>query len=190
MTKRTSDNAFLGHPVGLGWLAGSEFWERFSYYGMQALLVLYMTHQFLNPGHFDHALGFAPFQRLLEFINGRPLSGVALASATYGFYAGFVYLTPIAGGVIADRWLGKTATVTIGASLMALGHFLMAFDVSFVIALFCLLIGVGLLQGQYRRPGGRSLCRRRSSPRRCVSDLLSCHTGGGDHLALRLRHLG
>ena len=147
MTKRTGDTAFLGHPVGLGWLAASEFWERFSYYGMQALLVLYMTHQFLNPGHFDHALGFAPFQRLLEFINGRPLSGVALASATYGFYAGFVYLTPIAGGLIADRWLGKTATVTIGASLMALGHFLMAFDASFVIALFCLLIGVGCFKG-------------------------------------------
>ena len=147
MTKSASDTVFLGHPVGLAWLSGSEFWERFSYYGMQALLVLYMTHQFLNPGHFDHALGFAPFQRLLEFINGRPLSGVALASATYGFYAGFVYLTPIAGGLIADRWLGKTATVTIGASLMALGHFLMAFDASFVIALFCLLAGVGCFKG-------------------------------------------
>ena len=147
MTKPSSDTAFLGHPAGLGWLAGSEFWERFSYYGMQALLVLYMTHQLLTPGHVDHVLGFSPFQRLLEFINGRALSGVALASATYGFYAGFVYLTPIAGGVIADRWLGKTATVAIGAGLMALGHFLMAFDVSFVLALFCLLIGVGCFKG-------------------------------------------
>ncbi|HXS07409.1 MAG TPA: oligopeptide:H+ symporter [Rhizomicrobium sp.] len=147
MSKSSSDTVFLGHPAGLGWLSGSEFWERFSYYGMQALLVLYMTHQFLNPGHFDHALGFAPFQRLLEFLYRRPLSGVALASATYGFYAGFVYLTPIAGGLIADRWLGKTATVTVGAILMATGHFLMAFDVSFVIALFCLLAGVGCFKG-------------------------------------------
>ena len=147
MTKPTSDTAFLGHPAGLGWLSASEFWERFSYYGMQGLLVLYMTHQFLTPGHFEHALGFPLFQHLLEFINGRPLSGVALASATYGFYAGCVFLTPIAGGFIADRFLGKTATVTIGASLMALGHFLMAFDVSFVIALFSLLIGSGCFKG-------------------------------------------
>ena len=147
MTRSASDTAFLGHPAGLGWLSASEFWERFSYYGMQGLLVLYMTHQFLMPGHFDHALAFPLFQHLLEFINGRPLSGVALASATYGFYAGCVFLTPIAGGVIGDRWLGKTATVTIGASLMALGHFLMAFDVSFVIALFCLLIGSGCFKG-------------------------------------------
>ena len=147
MIARARDNVFLGHPAGLGWLAGSEFWERFSYYGMQALLVLYMTHQLLTPGHIDHVLGFGAFQRLLETINGRALSGVALASATYGFYAGFVYLTPIAGGLIADRWLGKTATVTIGASLMALGHFLMAFDASFVLALACLLIGVGCFKG-------------------------------------------
>jgi POT family proton-dependent oligopeptide transporter len=53
----------------------------FSYYGIQALLVLYMTHQLLQPGHADHVLGFAPFHRLLEIINGKPLSGVALASA-------------------------------------------------------------------------------------------------------------
>ena len=147
MAKPASDTAFLGHPAGLGWLSASEFWERFSYYGMQGLLVLYMTHQFLTPGHFEHALGFPLFTGLLEFINGRPLSGVALASATYGFYAGCVFLTPIAGGFVADRWLGKTATVTIGASLMALGHFLMAFDVSFVIAIFCLLIGSGCFKG-------------------------------------------
>src|SRR5579863_3954538 len=147
MTKRSSETAFLGHPAGLGWLAGSEFWERFSYYGMQALLVLYMTHYLLLPGPLSHVLGFAPFQKFLEFLNHRPLSGEALASATYGFYAGFVYLTPLAGGLIADRLLGRTATVTIGASLMALGHFLMAFDVSFLLALSCLLIGVGCFKG-------------------------------------------
>ena len=147
MAKRSGDTAFLGHPAGLGWLAGSEFWERFSYYGMQALLVLYMTHYLLLPGPLSHVLGFAPFQKFLEFLNHRPLSGEALASATYGFYAGFVYLTPLAGGLIADRLLGRTATVTIGASLMALGHFLMAFDVSFLLALACLLIGVGCFKG-------------------------------------------
>src|ERR1700741_4963428 len=98
MSARTSDTVFLGHPAGLGWLAGSEFWERFSYYGMQALLVLYMTHYLLLPGHVGHVLGFGPFQSFLEFLYHKPLSGVAMASATYGFYAGFVYLTPLAGG--------------------------------------------------------------------------------------------
>jgi POT family proton-dependent oligopeptide transporter len=145
--KKGGDTAILGHPAGLGWLVGTEFWERFSYYGMQALLVLYMTHQLLQPGHADHVLGFAPFHRLLEIIYGRPLSGVALASATYGFYAGFVYLTPIAGGWLADRVTGRTVAVTIGASLMALGHFLMAFEVSFLLALLCLLTGVGCFKG-------------------------------------------
>ena len=57
-----SDRAFIGHPTGLGWLSFCEFWERFSYYGMQALLVLYMTHSLLHPGHVEHVLGFEPFR--------------------------------------------------------------------------------------------------------------------------------
>src|SRR6185437_9528535 len=61
--------------------------------------------------------------------------------------AGLVYLTPIAGGVIADRWIGKTWAVIGGALLMTEGHFLMAFELSFLIALACLLIGVGLFKG-------------------------------------------
>jgi len=72
---------------------------------------------------------------------------VALASAIFGLYTGLVYLTPIAGGIIADRWLGHTRTITIGALLMAAGHFLMAFDVSFLIALACLVTGVGCFKG-------------------------------------------
>ena len=58
-----SDKAFFGHPTGLGWLAFTELWERFSYYGMTALLVLYMTHSLLQPGHIEHILGFGPFRR-------------------------------------------------------------------------------------------------------------------------------
>src|SRR5258705_13858079 len=97
------DHAFFGHPRGLGWLSYAEFWERFSYYGMQALLVLYMTHFLLVEGRTDHVIGFGLFQTLLETLNHKTLSGEALASATYGFYAGFVYLTPLLGGLIADR---------------------------------------------------------------------------------------
>jgi len=51
------DTAFIGHPSGLGWLSFCEFWERFSYYGMQALLVLYMTDSLLHPGHIEHVVG-------------------------------------------------------------------------------------------------------------------------------------
>ena len=141
------DTAFIGHPSGLGWLSFCEFWERFSYYGMQALLVLYMTDSLLHPGHIEHVVGFGPFRSAVESIYGAGLSPQALASAIFGLYAGFVYLTPIGGGFIADRFLGRTRTVALGASLMALGHFLMAFEASFLLALLCLLIGVGCFKG-------------------------------------------
>ena len=70
-----------------------------------------------------------------------------LASAIFGLYTGLVYLTPIGGGFLADRLLGRTRTITIGALLMAAGQFLIAFDVTFLIALTCLLIGVGCFKG-------------------------------------------
>ena len=141
-----ADRAFLGHPKGLGYLAVAEGFERFSYYGMQALLVLYMTKQLLLPGHIENIAGFGPFRAVLEGVYG-PLSPQALASNIFGLYAGFVYLTPLAGGFIADRWLGRTTSITIGALIMAAGHFLMAFDVSFLLALLCLLLGVGFFKG-------------------------------------------
>jgi POT family proton-dependent oligopeptide transporter len=141
------DKAFLGHPIGLGYLAFTEAWERFSYYGMQTLLVLYMTRQLLLPGHIEHIAGFSGFRAAIEHLYGHTLSTVALASAIFGLYTGLVYLTPIGGGLLADRWLGRTRTVTLGALLMAAGHFFMAFDVSFLLALLCLLIGVGCFKG-------------------------------------------
>jgi POT family proton-dependent oligopeptide transporter len=144
---RDADHSFLGHPRGLAYLAFTEAWERFSYYGMQTLLVLYMVRQVLLPGHVERIAGFPAFRATIERIYGGPLSNVALSSAIFGLYTGFVYLTPIAGGFIADRWLGRTRTITIGALLMAAGHFLMAFDASFLVALLCLLTGVGCFKG-------------------------------------------
>ena len=141
-----SDRAFLGHPKGLGFLAFAEGCERFSYYGMQALLVLYMTHQLLQPGHVENVAFFEPFRSLVEGIYG-PLSPLALATTIGGLYSGLVYLTPILGGILADRLLGRTRSITIGALLMAAGHFLMAFEVSFLVALLCLLLGVGCFKG-------------------------------------------
>jgi proton-dependent oligopeptide transporter, POT family len=145
MTK-DSNRVFLGHPAGLGWLSASEFWERFSYYGMQALLVLYMTNHLLLPGHVEQVWGFVPFRQAVESVYGK-LTPQALASIIFGFYAGLVYLTPLLGGWLADRLIGRTRTVTIGALLMALGHFMMAFEASFLFALLALLIGVGCFKG-------------------------------------------
>lgn len=140
------DRSFIGHPRGLGYISFAEAWERFSYYGMQSLLVLYMVKRLLLAGHVEHVAGFEPFRHLIEFFRGS-LSVQALASTIFGLYTGFVYLTPIAGGLIADRVLGRTRTIAIGALLMAAGHFLMAFDLTFLLALTCLLTGVGCFKG-------------------------------------------
>ena len=147
MTASIDDRAVLGHPKALGYLAFAEAWERFSFYGMQALLVLYMTKQLLLPGHVENVAGFPAFRAAIEGVYGHHLSPQALGSAIFGLYAGTVYLTPILGGMLADRVLGRTTTIVIGGSLMALGHFLMAFDVSFLAALACLVIGCGCFKG-------------------------------------------
>ena len=140
------DRSFIGHPRGLAYIAFSEAWERFSYYGMQALLVLFMVNRVLHPGHVEHIAGFGPLRHLIESIRG-PLDIQPLASTIFGLYTGLVYLTPIIGGLIADRWLGRTLTIVIGASLMAVGQFLVGLDASFLLGLICLLIGVGCFKG-------------------------------------------
>jgi len=141
-----SDRAFLGHPRGLGYLSFAEAWERFSYYGMVTLLALYGAKHLFQPAHIGNIWGFAPFRTFLEGMYG-PLSPLTMGGAIAGLYGGIVYLTPIAGGVIADRWIGRTRAVTTGAVLMAMGHFFMAFDQTFLIALACLLIGTGFFKG-------------------------------------------
>lgn len=141
-----SDRAFLGHPIGLAYLSFAEVWERFSYYGMLSMLTLYLTTQLLLPGHVENVAGMAGFRGLLESMRG-PLSVTAFATQLSGLYGGLVYLTPIIGGLVADRALGRKLTVTIGAVLMAFGHFLMAFEMPFLLALLCLLIGVGFFKG-------------------------------------------
>jgi POT family proton-dependent oligopeptide transporter len=142
-----TDTVFFGHPKGLGFLAFTEAWERFSYYGMQALLVLYMVNRLLLPGHIEHVAGFGQFQAVIEHAYGRALDTRALASAIFGLYAGSVYLTPILGGLVADRLLGKRRTVILGGLLMACGHFLLAFEQPFLLALLCLVLGVGCFKG-------------------------------------------
>ena len=88
-----------GHPKGLYVLFATEFWERFSYYGMRAIFVLFMTDKIL----FDKAY----------------------ASNIYGSYTGLVYLTPLIGGYVADRYWGNRKSIFVGGTLMALGQFLL-----------------------------------------------------------------
>ena len=112
------DKTWFGQPRGLTILFLTNMWELFSYYGMRALLVYYMTKQLM----------FA--QEKASFI--------------YGTYTAMAYFTPIVGGVIADRWLGKRRAVILGGSIMALGHFLMAFEPLFYPALATIALGNGL----------------------------------------------
>jgi POT family proton-dependent oligopeptide transporter len=132
----------FGHPRGLAYLFATEMWERFSYYGMRALLVLYMVKFLLDPQRMAGVVGLASFKTMLETIFG-PLATQPLASQIYGFYTGLVYLTPIFGGLLADRVLGQRRTVIIGATLMAVGHFMMAFEQLFLFALGFLILGNG-----------------------------------------------
>ncbi len=112
---QTSHRDLFGHPRGLTVLFLTETWAQFSYFGMQAMLVYYMTKQL----HFSQPA----------------------ASALYGGYAAFAYLTPLLGGVIADNWLGQGRSVILGSVLMALGHFALAFQAGFFPGLF--LVGLG-----------------------------------------------
>ena len=143
---RGDDATFMGHPKGLFYLAFTEGWERFSYYGMTALLALYMVNQLLLPGHIEQIAGFARFRDAVESLVG-PLSTQALASQIFGLYSGFVYFTPLLGGMIADRWIGQRNGVVIGALSMSAGHIAMTFDKSFLLALLLLVIGSGFLKG-------------------------------------------
>src|ERR1700704_266847 len=110
-------NDLFGHPRGLTFLFATEMWERFSYYGMRALLVLYMVKYLLQPGHAETVIGLGALRGILESIFG-PLGVQPLSSHIYGFYTGFVYFTPLIGGLISARLLGQHRTIIIGAALM------------------------------------------------------------------------
>ncbi len=118
---------WFGHPRGLSTLFFTEMWERFSYYGMRAFLILYMTASVANGG-----LGFDDRH----------------AASVYGNYVGSVWLTPILGGLIADRFLGQYRSVLLGGTIIALGHFTLAFNTlsTFYAGLVLIVIGTGLLK--------------------------------------------
>ena len=145
-TRFANGRDLLGQPRGLFFIGATELWERISFHGMQALLVLYMVEQLLLPGHVEHIVGFRGFRAAIESVTG-PLSSQALASQIFGLYVGFVYLVPVFGGVLGDRVLGRRRAVALGALLMTAGHFCMAFEAPFLAALLLLVLGAGVLRG-------------------------------------------
>jgi POT family proton-dependent oligopeptide transporter len=132
----------FGHPRALSFLFTTEMWERFSYYGMRSLLVLYMVNYLFAPERFDAVIGLAALKRMHEAASG-PLDVQPFSSLLYGDYTMLVYFTPIFGGLLADQLLGHRRMVVIGASLMAIGHFMMAFEPLFLFALLFLILGNG-----------------------------------------------
>ena len=144
--EHSAPRTLFGHPIGLGVLAGTELWERFSFYGMQALLMLYMTKYLLLPAHARGVLGLATYRSALSATFG-PMTDLAFAAQTYGLYSGLTYATPLAGAWLGTRVLGKTRTVTLGALLMAAGHLAMAVEPLFLGALLLLILGAGCIVG-------------------------------------------
>jgi POT family proton-dependent oligopeptide transporter len=132
----------FGHPRGLTVLATTEMWERFSFYGMQALLMLYMTKYLLLPEHERGVLALSAFRSILSAITG-PMTDLAFAAQTFGIYSGLLYGTPLVGAWLGDRVFGKTPTVTGGCLLMAAGHLAMASTHFFLVALLLIVIGAG-----------------------------------------------
>ncbi|MEO6925669.1 MAG: peptide MFS transporter [Rhodanobacter sp.] len=138
MKSSSMEKNWFGHPRGLTVLFLTEMWEMFSFFGMRAILVYYMTK------HLDMDQEYA--------------------SLVYGAYAAFVYFTPVFGGMLADRWLGKARAVVIGGSMMALGHFMMSSEALFYPALCMIALGNGLflpslasqIEGLYRDGDVRS----------------------------------
>jgi proton-dependent oligopeptide transporter, POT family len=133
---------FLGHPRGLTVLFATEAWERFSYFGNAALVVLYMTKYLFDAGRLETVVGLGAVKSALEFFFG-PLEAQPLASQLFGFYTGLAYFAPILGGLVADRLLGRHRTILVGGVFMAAGHFMMAFEGLFLLALLMLIIGIG-----------------------------------------------
>lgn len=141
-----SARTLFGQPRGLAVLAGTELWDRISFHGMQALLVLYMVHQLLLPGHAEAIAGFGILKSSIAFFTG-PLSVRALATQIFGLYVGLIYFAPVIGGILGDRWLGRRTAIIWGGLLMTVGHFSLAFDTTFLLALLLLILGAGLLRG-------------------------------------------
>ncbi|HTQ14005.1 MAG TPA: peptide MFS transporter [Rhizomicrobium sp.] len=138
----------FGHPLGLSYLFTTEMAERFSYYGMRAILVLYLTDYLLLHPAVDHVVGYGAVKHALELIfnAGRPLDTQPLSSDIYGSYTALVYLTPFFGGIVADNWIGQRYSVIIGGVIMAIGEFTLMLPQMLFVGLLLLIVGNGFFK--------------------------------------------
>lgn len=158
----------FGHPRGLTYLFTTEMWERFSYYGMRAILVYYLVNYLLHPEVFQGVIGHSFLRGAVEwmFNGGEHMDIQPLSSGIYGLYTALVYLTPLIGGFIADRYLGQRITVVIGGVIMAIAQFVLFVPSLFVIGLLLLIVGNGFFKpnistqvGNLYKPGDSRIDR-------------------------------
>jgi POT family proton-dependent oligopeptide transporter len=148
MVDVAKEKTLFGHPRGLTWLFTTEMWERFSYYGMRAILVLYLAKYLLLSPHFEGVLGYQAVKHIFEvvFNGGRTLEVQPFSSLIYGTYTAFVYLTPFFGGLIADRVIGQRVSVIVGGVTMAIAEFTLMSPNLFFVGLLLLILGNGFFK--------------------------------------------
>ena len=148
MVDAAKQKTLFGHPRGLTWLFTTEMWERFSYYGMRAILILYLTQFLLLSPNYETVLGYHGVKHVFEllFNGGQPLDVQPFSSLIYGTYTAFVYLTPFFGGMIADRLVGQRYSVIIGGVTMAIAEFTLMSPNLFFVGLLLLILGNGFFK--------------------------------------------
>ena len=154
-------DAFRAHPAGLWILVPTEVWERFSYYGMRALLVLYMNNILFRPGEWQSVWGIG----LITSLFGEPHDDMepaarrqlvaSVASSVYGLYTALVYCTPLPGGYLSDQYFGQRRMVILGGVIMAFGHFALAFHDAFLLGLALICLGNGCFKPNISTQVGR-----------------------------------
>jgi len=155
----------FGHPRGLTYLFSTEMAERFSYYGMTAILLYYLTEQLLAPSQATQVIGFGAIHSAFESLYG-PLTPVEFATNLVGWYTGLVYFTPFFGGLLADRVTGQRYIVIVGGALMAAGEFMLTQTPLFFFGLLMLIVGNGCFKpnistqvGNLYKPGDSRIDR-------------------------------
>jgi POT family proton-dependent oligopeptide transporter len=173
-TVSARDRSFFGHPAGLRVLLGTEALERFAYYGMQFLLVLYLSKHLLRPGTLEAVWGLPWLRAALGGLDGQPL-----ASALFGVYGALIFLAPMAGGLIADRGLGTRRAIVTGGVALCLGHFLLMYQNAFLLAVLLIILGTGLFKANIAsQVGALYTTGDRRRPDAFVWFLMSINVGG------------
>lgn len=136
----------LAHPPGLWTLAATELWDRASFYGMQALLILYMTQYLLLPAQAEHVIGLGTLSSAIAAMRGQ-LSIEGRATQIFALYVTTMTFLPLVGGWLGDRFISRRIGVIAGAVLMCLGHLSLGFTPTFLIGLVLVVAGAGMLRG-------------------------------------------